>query len=267
MDELQRYLARRRRRLRFAITIRDPNEPARWASLRFEVVFPIHAVVVVDGRTHESGLNDLWETHFGLVVDGNGLVDVEDRMAGAGWTTPFHRSSRSSTHYSFQGPLPPDDTPATFAAIARGAAAAVLGTDQYVLAIEPYQGFPLSYIYEAAGYRRLLTMAGFVVSTPIVAAFAALLTRSPLEGALVFATLVTIAVLYIRVQPGPGASRLPPTFELDVALLKLEVAVGESAVVELPIVGPLIERALSLAVALLGVCVAILIAIVITSAV
>ena len=266
VDELQRYLARRRRRLRFAITVRDLKEPVRRARLQFEVVFPLHAVVVVAGRTYESGLSDLWERHLGLVVDGNGLVDVEDRMASAGWTPILGHSDRGSQHYSLKRQLPPDDTPATLAAIARGAAGAVLGTDQYHVAIEPYQGYPLTYIYESAGYRRLLTMAGFVVSTPIVATSAALLTRNALEGVLVFGVLVTIAALYRRVRLDPEAARLPPALELDVALLKLEVAVGESAVVELPIIGPLIERTLSLAVALVGVWITIVIAIVITSA-
>src|SRR5436190_19721673 len=36
MDELERYLARRIRRQKFAITIRDPAEPAVWARLKFE---------------------------------------------------------------------------------------------------------------------------------------------------------------------------------------------------------------------------------------
>jgi hypothetical protein len=264
MDELQRYLARRRRRLRFAITVRDHNDPARWARLQFEVVFPWHAVVVVNGRTYESGLSDLWVTHLGLVVDGSELVDVEDRMARAGWTTPFDHSGRSSKHYSFQRPLPPDDTPATLAAIARGAATAVLGTDQHVLTIEPYQGFPLSYIYESAGYRSLLTMAGFVISTPVVVTFAVLLTHSPLEGTLVFGALVTIAMLYLLLMPGREPARLPPTLEVDVVLLRLEMAVGESAIVELPIIGPLIERFVSLNAPLVGVWVPVVVAIVIT---
>ena len=44
------------------------------------------------------------------------------------------------------------------------------------------------------------------------------------------------------------------------------MAVGESAVVELPIVGPLVERVVGLAVTLVGVWVPIVVAVVITSA-
>jgi hypothetical protein len=160
MDELQRYLVRHRRRLKFALAVRDPSEPARWARLTFEVVLPIHAVVAVDGRTYESGLTDLWETHFGLAVDGRGLVDVEDRMAAAGWTNPRGHSDESDQHYLFDRPRPPD-TAATLAAIARETAEAVLGTDRYRLTIEPYQG-DANYIGEYAGYRSLMTVTGFV---------------------------------------------------------------------------------------------------------
>src|SRR5690349_12194365 len=124
MDELQRYLARRRRRLKFAVTVRDAAEPARLARLDFKVWFPIHAVLVVDGGTYEAGLNDLWETHFALTVDGLGLINVEDRITGAGWTNPRGYSDESHQHHAFERPRPPD-TAATLAAIARETAAAV----------------------------------------------------------------------------------------------------------------------------------------------
>jgi len=51
------------------------------------------------------------------------------------------------------------------------------------------------------------------------------------------------------------------------ALTKLEMALHDSAIVELPIIGPPIELVLSLAVVLVGVWVPIEVAFVITSAV
>jgi hypothetical protein len=264
MDELQRYLVRHRRRLKFALAVRDPSEPARWARLTFEVVLPIHAVVAVDGRTYESGLTDLWETHFGLAVDGRGLVDVEDRMAAAGWTNPRGHSDESDQHYLFDRPRPPD-TAATLAAIARETAEAVLGTDRYRLTIEPYQG-DANYIGEYAGYRSLMTVAGFVVTAPIVATLAALATGSPSRAALIWGALLAIAALYL-LQPRREPARLRPTLDLQVALMKLEMALHESAIVEPPVVGPPVELVLSLAVILVGAWVPIVVAIVITSAV
>ena len=135
------------------------------------------------------------------------------------------------------------------------AAAALLGTDQYLLTIEPFQGEEGS-IGENAGVGSLLTMGGFVVTAPIVAILVALVTRSPLEVALVAGALVAIAALYL--QP-------PFALDLDAALVRLEMAIAESAVAELPIVGPLIALVLSLVVLLVGVWVPIVVAIVITS--
>jgi hypothetical protein len=286
VDELQRYLARRRRRLKFAVSIRDPAGPARWARLEFKVAFPLKAVVVVDGRTYQSGLSDLWGPRLGLVVLGNlddrparevdyiqladlvarGLADFVDRMTAAGWTEPGGYSDRGSEYYRFRRELPPDDTPATLAAIVRRAAAALLGTDRYVLTIEPYQG-DSGLIGEYAGYRSLLTMGGFLISAPIVAVLVPMVTRNPLDVALVVGALVATAALYYGLQPGRDPGRSGTWLEPDVALVKLEMHVAESAVVELPIVGPLIERVLSLALALVGVWVPIAVAIVITSAV
>ena len=286
MDELQRYLARRRRRLRFAITIRDPAEPAMWARLQFKVEFPLHAVVVVEGRTYESGLSDLWEPYLGLAVHGSldarlarqvdftsladlvasGLADFVDRMTVAGWTAPRGNVDRGNQVYWFRRERPPDDTPATLAAIARGAATALLGTDKYDLTIEPYQG-DSALIGEYAGYRSLTTMGGFVVSAPIVAILAPLLTRNPLDVALVAGALMAIAVLYRLVQLSRGAAWWRPSLDPDLAVMRLELAMHEAAVVELPIVGPLVELVLSLAVVLVGVWIPILVAIVITSAV
>jgi hypothetical protein len=287
MDELQRYLARRRRRLMFAITIRDPGEPARWARLQFKVEFPLHAVVVVNGRTYESGLSDLWDPYLGLEVDGSldarlarqvdftsladlvasGLADFVDRMTVAGWTEPRGHVDRGNQVYWFRRERPPDDTPATLAAIARDAAAALLGTDQYLLTIEPFQGVSRNVIGESAGYRSLTTMGGFVLSAPIVAVLVPLLTHNPLDVALVVGALVAVAALYLLLQPGRDPARSRPTLELDLVLLKLEMAMHESAIVDLPIVGPLVELVLSLAVVLVGVWIPIVVAIVITSAV
>ena len=98
----------------------------------------------------------------------SGLADFADRMAAAGWTEPHGYSYRGSQVFWFQRPRPPDDTPATLAAIAREAAAALLGTGDYDLTIEPYQGVSPNVIGEAAGYRFLSTVAGFVVTAPIV---------------------------------------------------------------------------------------------------
>ena len=287
MDELQRYLARRRRRVRFAISIRDAAEPARWARLQFKVVFPFHAVVVVEGRTYESGLDDLGEPYLGLEVHGSldarlagqvgytpladlvasGLADFAGRMTGAGWTEPRGFSDRGSQIYSFRRPRPPDDTSATLTAIARDAAAALMGTDQYLLTIEPFQGVSSNLIGESAGYASLRTMGGFVVTAPIVAILVPLLTRKPLDGALVAGALVAVAALYLLLQPGRDIARSRPRLELDLILLRLQIAAGESAVVELPVVGPLVELVVWLAVALVGVWVPIMVAIVITSAV
>ena len=275
MDELERYLARRSRRQQFVITIRDPAEPARWARLEFEDLPP--NLVFEPGRITERALlpddpDPRLRPHLRLKVDGglddriagftrledlvaSGRVDFVDRMAGAGWTEPSGYSDRGSQHYRFRRHLPPDDTPATLAAIARGAAVALLGTDQYLLTIEPFHGQEGS-IGESAGYRGLHTMGGFVVTASIVVILVALLTRNPLEIALVAGALVAIAALYL--------ARL---YDLDEALLRLQMAFAESAVVEVPIVGPILENVLGLAVAFVGVWVPIALAIVITSAV
>ncbi len=99
-------------------------------------------------------------------------------------------------------------------------------------------------------------MGGFVVTAPIVTILIALVTRNPLEVALVAGTLVAIAAL----------DRAVP-YSLDKAIVRFGLAWGESSVVELPIVGPLLENVLLLAVALVGVWVPIMVAVVITSAV
>jgi hypothetical protein len=287
MDELERYLARRTRRRLFAITIRDSAEPDLWARLKFEDK-PL-AYVFVNGGIGMASLpndpNPRMRPHLSLEVDGSldarlagpvgrasledlaarGLADFANRMADAGWTEPHGYSDRGAQHYWFQRQRPPD-TPATLAAIAREAAAALLGTDDYVLKIEPFQGVSPNVIGEAAGYRFLSTTAGFVVTAPIVAILVALLTRSPLVAALVAGALVAIASLYLILHPGRDSARWRPSFELDLVLLRLQIAVGESAVVELPIVGPLVERVLSMAVTLVGVWIPIVVAIVITSA-
>jgi len=266
MDELERYLARRRRRQKFVITIRDPAEPARWARLRFEDSLFFrpddpdprlrpHLALEVSGNLDGRIARQVGFTRLADLVAG-GLADFVDRMAGAGWTDPHGHSDRGNQVYWFQRHLPPDDTPATLAAIARGAAAALLGTDTYLLTIEPFQG-DSRLIGEYAGYGSLTTMGGFVVTAPIVAILVALVARNPLDVALVAGALVAIAALYRLVQPG----------RLDVALVRLEMAISESAVVELPLVGPLLENVLLLAVALVGVWVPIMVAMVITSAV
>jgi len=286
MDGLERYLGSRSRRRKYALTIRDLADPARWARLQFNVEFPIHAVVVVEGRTYESGLTQRWEPYLGLVVHGSlasrppdeaeftrlddlvarGQADFAARMADVGWTDPSGHTDRGNEVYWFRRRRPPEDTPAELAAIARRAAAALLGTDEYVLTIEPYQG-DLNLIGEYAGYRSLTTMGGFIVSAPIVAMFVALVTRNPLETGLVVATLVMIAALYAFLQPGRDPVRSRPSLEIDLALLKLEMAVHESVVIDLPIVGHPIELLVSFAMVLVGVWVPILVAIVITSAV
>jgi hypothetical protein len=256
MDELERYLARRRRRRKFVITIRHPAEPARWARLLFEDSL----------FSRPDDPDPRLRPHLALKFNGSGLIDFEERMAGAGWTDPHGYSDRTGQVYWFRRHLPPDDRPATLAAIARGAAAALLGTDQYLLAIEPFQG-DSGLIGEYSGYSSLITMGGFVVTAPIVVILVALVTRNPLEVALVAGALVTISALYLVVRPGRDAARLRPSLYLDVALVRLEMAIGESAVVELPVVGPLLENVLLLAVALVGAWVPIAVAIVITSAV
>lgn len=288
MDELERYLARSTRRRLFAITIRDAAEPGLWARLEFEDK-PL-AYVFVNGGIGMASLpddpNPRMRPHLGLEVHGNldarlagpvayarledlvasGLADFADRMDAAGWTEARGYSDRGIQNYGFQRPRPPDDTPATLAAIAREAAAALLGTDDYVLTIEPYQGVSPNRLGEAAGYRFLSTIAGFVVTAPIVAILVALLSRSPLVAALVAGTLVAIAALYLLLQPREHAAWWRPSFELDLVLLRLQIAVGESAVVELPVVGPLVERVVGLAVMLVGVWIPIVVAIVIASA-
>ena len=249
MDELERYLARRRRRQLFVVTIRDPDdEQARQARLKFQVSGEL---VFSPGHLSASGPLRLW-----LSVDGSGPVDFEDRMVRDGWTktTPGYSDPRGPQYYSYRRDPPPDDRPATLAAIARGAAAALMGTDRYLLAIEPFQGQG-SMISEAAGYRSLSTMGGFLVGAP-VAIVIALLMRNPLDLAMVGGALVAMAALYLRT--------LSSDPELEEVLLRFEATLGESAVVEVPIVGPLIELILSLAVVSKGVWVPIAIALAIT---
>jgi hypothetical protein len=122
-------------------------------------------------------------------------------------------------------------------------------------------------IGEYGGYRSLSTMGGFVVTAPVVVILVALLTQNPSEVALVAGALVAIAVLYGLLGRGRNVARSRPTLDVDLALVRLEMAVGESAVAELPIVGPPVELVLSLAVALVGVWLPIVVAVVITSAV
>ena len=279
MDELERYLARRRRRQQFVITIRDPVEPARWARLKFEdsppnLVFEPgrlasrallpddpdprlrpHLRLDVHGRLYDRSAGWVESTSLADLI-ARGLVDFGDRMAGAGWTDlgGYSWGPRGDESYRFRRQRPPDDTPATLAAIARGAAAALLGTDQYLLTIEPFHGQEGS-IGEEAGYRGLYTMGGFVITASIVVMVVALLTRNPLEIVLVAGALVAIAALYV--------ARL---YALDEALLRFQMTFAESAVVELPIVGTLLENVLGLALAFVGVWVPIVVAIVITSA-
>jgi len=247
MDGLEHYLARRQRRRRFALTIRDVAEPDMWARLDFNSQV---SIATVNGRVIE----ELSPRDLRLSVKGSGLADVEDSMAGAGWTKPvpgYSDPGSGRQSYSFRRAVPPDDTPATYTAIARGAAAALLGTDRYLLTIEPYQGESELSIGEAAMYAGLRTMAGFVVGAP-VAILLVLVTGTPLEVALVAGVLVTIAALY-----------LARGHALDVALIRFLLALSESAIVERPVVGPLIGDALGLAVFLIGVWLPIAVAIVI----
>ena len=83
---------------------------------------------------------------------------------------------------------------------------------------------------------------------------------------MVAGALVAIAAIYFLILPREHAARWRPSFELDLVLLRLQIAVGESAVVEVPVVGPLVERVVTLAVTFVGVWVPIVIALVITSA-
>jgi hypothetical protein len=88
-----------------------------------------------------------------------------------------------------------------------------------------------------------------------------------LRAALIWGALLAIAALYLLLQPRREPARLRPTLDLQVALMKLEMALHESAIVEPPVVGPPVELVLSLAVILVGAWVPIVVAIVITSAV
>src|SRR5215212_3744705 len=174
MDELERYLARRRRRQKFAITIRDLAQPARWARLKFEDS-PLAYVIANGGIRLESRPDDpdpALRPHLSLEVHGSfdarlagpvgftrlpdlvaaGLADFVGRMADAGWTDARGFSDRGNQVYWFRRHRPREDTPATLAAIARDAAAALLGTDEYLLTIEPYQG-DFGLIGEYAGLR------------------------------------------------------------------------------------------------------------------
>jgi hypothetical protein len=286
-DGLERYLGRRRRRQKFAITIRDPAQPNLWARLKFEDS-PLTYVIKNGAIRLESRLDDpdpALRPQLGLEVHGSlderlagqdgytsltdlvasGLAEFVGRMADHGWTDPRGFSDRGYQVYWFRRQRPPDG-PATLAAIARDAAAALLGTDRYILATEPYRG-DSGLIGEYAGYRSLSTMGGFVVTAPVVVILVALLTQNPSEVALVAGALVAIAVLYGLLGRGRNVARSRPTLDVDLALVRLEMAVGESAVAELPIVGPPVELVLSLAVALVGVWLPIVVAVVITSAV
>lgn len=104
-------------------------------------------------------------------------------------------------------------------------------------------------ISEAVGYRSFYTTGGFLVGAPI-AILVALATGSPSEVMLVAGALVAIAALYWKTL-----------YALDEPLTRFEAALHESTVVDLPIVGPLIERILSLAVVSKGVWVPIAIAV------
>ena len=136
-------------------------------------------------------------------------------MAGAGWTKPVTgytdpRMADSPTHSD--GPCRPTDTPATYSAIARGAAAALLGTDQYLLTIEPYQGRADGSV-RPQRYASLRTMTGYIIRAPI-AILIALATGNPLEVALVAGALVAIAAVYWRaalaLDAGPRADSFWP---------------------------------------------------------
>jgi len=246
MDELERYLARRVRRRQFALTIRHPTRIDTWARLAFDSQ---QYVARINGRVIE----ELSSHNLSVSVTGSGLAGVEDRMTSAGWTTPPH-SGYSDQRFYFHGTVPREDDRSTYAALARAAAAAVLGTERYLLTIEPYGG-QAEYVGESAGYSSMTTMAGFVLGAPI-ALFVALASRDALDVALVASVLVAMAALYGR--------RL---YRLNEALVRLQATLSESAIVEVPIAGPLIELAVWLAATSIGVWVPISVALVITAAV
>ena len=229
MDDLERCFARRARRQKFVATIRDAAEPDRSATLRLE-------------RSRGTGLGLDIPPHLFLSVVGSGLVDFGDSMGRLGWTksTPGHSGERGQW-YSYRRELPPDERPSTLAAIVRAAAAALLGTPHYLLTIEPFGGISRSEISEAGGYRYLLWIGCFVVAAPILLV-ATLVTRSSsAELILVLVALGAMAALYPR-GIGPIAD----------ATVGFELGLAESAVAELPIIGPFIQRAVSLAAALAG---------------
>jgi len=251
MDELERYLARRAERRLFVLTIRERAQRDRSARLEFE------SGQIVARMTDEL-IEELSERGLRLHVECDGLVDVEDRMIALGWRLPERRGHSNQSFY-FHQPLPLDDRPATFAAIARGAAAAILGTDEYLLTIEPQGRADVigeSAIYEGAAHLSLFIVGGFVVGAPI-AILGSLAFGNALEAALVACVLVAIAAVY--------HARLP-RLSVESAILRFLEALGESPVVEWPIIGSRIYDVVGFYATFVGVWLPIALAILITSA-
>jgi hypothetical protein len=140
VDELEHYFARRARRRNFEMTIRDAAEPDRWAILSLERSDGGRATLWVGGRRRADPFF-LIPPDLTLSIRGSGLIDVEGNMTRLGWTRiGSGTADMDIQRTNFRRDPPDDDTATTLAAIIRGAATALLGTESLDVTFAPLRG-------------------------------------------------------------------------------------------------------------------------------
>jgi hypothetical protein len=244
VDELEHYFARRARRRNFEMTIRDAAEPDRWAILSLERSDGGRATLWVGGRRRADPFF-LIPPDLTLSIRGSGLIDVEGNMTRLGWTRiGSGTADMDIQRTNFRRDPPDDDTATTLAAIIRGAATALLGTESLDVTFAPLRGLrPL--ILEAAAYRYLFWIGSFIVAAMAVVLVALATESSSAELAVLIGALAVVALSTFWSARIAGA--------VAGAAVTLEALVEESALVELPIVGPPMLAVTSLAMTFVGV--------------
>jgi hypothetical protein len=236
VDELEHYFARRARRRNFEMTIRDAAEPDRWAILSLERSDGGRATLWVGGRRRADPFF-LIPPDLTLSIRGSGLIDVEGNMTRLGWTRiGSGTADMDIQRTNFRRDPPDDDTATTLAAITR--------TESLDVTFAPLRGLgPL--IVEAAAYRYLFWIGSFIVAAMAVVLVALATESSSAELAVLIGALAVVALSTFWSARIAGA--------VAGAAVTLEALVEESALVELPIVGPPMLAVTSLAMTFVGV--------------
>jgi hypothetical protein len=244
VDELEHYFAPRARRRNFEMTVRDAAEPDRWAILSFERSDGGRATLWVGGQSRADPFF-LIPPDLTLSIRGSGLVDFEGKMARLGWTRiGSGTSDMDIQRINFRRDPPDDDTATTLAEMIRGAATALLRTESLDVTFAPLRGLgPL--IVEAAAYRYLFWIGSFIVAAMAVVLVALATESSSAELAVLIGALAVVALSTFWSARIAGA--------VAGAAVTLEALVEESALVELPIVGPPMLAVTSLAMTFVGV--------------